>query len=245
MKRSFFHPMRNAVSAALTAAAIVVAASTQASILYFDEFTSIDDPIETALVNLGLSFTEVTNETDFNNEITSNPFDLVIFLEESLPRLSARTNVETFINGGGKAIYNSFTPGAFASVFDAVAGTVNSTNVTVTDPVLAAGLGSASFSLVNPTFGVFSVELTAASGGVTGGTLGGGSAVIFGNDGRTIMNGFLTETFPSLDDEVRFYENEISLLMGTTPVPLPASLPLAAAGLGLMAAVARSRRARA
>ena len=237
---------RFAVLACVFSAALFAAAdkAESAPVLYYDEFTLAADPIATALANLGHTTTEVTSEAAFVTALTSGSFDLVIFLEESTTHASARAAVATYLGGGGRVIYNTFSPGGFESGFEATAsGTINEIPVTILPP-LSSGLGSASFGLVNPTFGIYSVGYTPFGGGTALATFDSrDAAVILGNSGRTIINSMLTETFPSLTDEVQFYENEITLLLeGAAVVPEPSSLALAA--LGAFGLLTRARRRR-
>lgn len=64
-------------------------------------------------------------------------------------------------------------------------------------------------------------------------------AIVFGNNDRTIVNGFMNDTFRVNEQGKQLYINEINTLL-PTPVPEPTSLVLI--GTGLAAAAARLRR---
>jgi hypothetical protein len=111
--------------------------------------------------------------------------------------------------------------------------------VNVTSPALAAGLGTNPIALSNPGWGVFSMSMDEA-GGASAAIFGNGTdAIVVGSGGRTIINGFLNDTFPvgSFADGRTLYLNEIGLLL---VVPEPGGLVLF--GLGLLGLAAARRR---
>ena len=103
-------------------------------------------------------------------------------------------------------------------------------------------------TLVNPPPGWhhFSHGLAPLPGGTSAGTFASGdSAIMIGNGGRTIMNGFTNDVIPDPTGQ-QLYENEIQFLVGRSAsvVPEPCSLTLLSMG-GLSLLRFRRRRAKA
>ena len=105
----------------------------------------------------------------------------------------------------------------------------------MTDPGLAAGLSNP-VNLINPGWGVFATDMNGSAAAVFPNLA---AAIVSGNGGRTLFNGFLSDTFSDGAEGTQLYINEIGAVLGT-PVPEPASLLLF--GLGTLAAVRARRR---
>ncbi len=219
---------------------VVAAGQVQAgTILYFSDFTLGTDRMAQALANRvagGDSVTTVSSAAAFQAQLTGGGYDLGIFMVQgSSGYASAINSLGTFAIGGGKSIYADWSrnTGLAAQFGASFTGNTNQTQMTITDPSLLAGLANP-INLINPGWGVFSTGL---SGGVSAATFvgNGESAITIGNSGRSIVNGFLTDTFSNGAEGVRLYENQIGYLLDTTaPVPEPASLAV----FGIAACVA-------
>ena len=237
---------------AVVAGLAVAGAARAASILYYVDMVFGTDAMAHALVNVSASHAVTTAPTlrDFSREIASGAYDLGIFFQQNSAGRNYNTAIAalgTFVVGGGKAIYADWSRNATNGAnFDVgYTGDVNFTSLTVVDPALLAGLTNPvglSAPPTNPTWGFISFGLTGAAAATFE---GGQAAIVFGNEGRSITNGFLSDTFVVRAEGVRLYENEIGLLLGTPPVPLPAALPLFASALvGLTGLALLRQRAR-
>jgi hypothetical protein len=107
------------------------------------------------------------------------------------------------------------TRGALFGV--AYTGNRNQATVTIADGLLAAGVTNP-MSLTNPGWPVaFSMGMTVTAPGIAAATFPNGeAAIVVGNKGKTIINGFLTDT-PSIEsDGLALFENEIMTLLPFT-----------------------------
>jgi hypothetical protein len=207
-----------------------------APVLLFDDYVYANDVWGTALSGLGLSVTRVSNDTDFNAAITGS-YGLVVV---QFDNTSHSINLTDYLASGGKLIY-----GNWLSTDDATLGVMqgnsNVNNLDITTAALSNGLSSATQTLVNPTYGVYSHEL---SGGTSLASLGGQSGIVSTFGGNVLVNGFLGETLAATADEVRLYQNEVGLLNGApSDVPEPSTYATMGLGLALLAALTRKKGA--
>jgi len=207
------------------------------SILYFRDYVVGTDYMTTALnsrVSMGDTVYTAVSAADFQTQLQGGGYDLGIFFNQNWSRDTSAINARgSFVTGGGKAIYTDWTQnGSLAAQFGAsFTGNTNQSPITVTDAALGIGV-SGPINLSNPGWGVFSTALAGSQIAATFPNLEG--AVVIGNSGRSIVNGFLSDTFApgSVADGVQLYKNEIGLLLdGTREVPAPSSI-VALLGLG-------------
>ncbi len=214
------------------------------SFVYFNDHVVGTDRMAEALASLSgtNTVTTVTSSADFAAALSGGGYDLgILMIQNSGPSSYADgiNALSAFVNAGGKAIYTDWThDNGFASAFGVQwTGNVNQGQVTVTDAGLSAGISGGVLNLVNPGWGVFSMGLQDAT---VAHFESGEGAIAFGNDGRTIVNGFLTDTFVDGVGGKQLYVNEIEAVMGEH-VPDSASCLLLVC-LGMTGLLALRRR---
>ncbi|MHA4866930.1 PEP-CTERM sorting domain-containing protein [Duganella sp. PWIR1] len=214
------------------ASVAMASGASAANVLLFDDFIYANDVWGTALAGLGVNVTSVTDDNAFNAAIGGG-YDLVVV---QLDNEYHTLNLSGYLSGGGKLIY-----GNWQSIDDATVGVTqggaNEYGLQITSAALSAGLSSATQVLTNPTYGIFSREL---DGATSLATLGSYSGILQTYNDQIIVNGFLGETMALTSDEVRLYQNEVTLLMG--PVPEPSTYAMLGAGLVLLGVAARRKR---
>ena len=218
---------------ALLAATSIAGAADAATVLYRVDGNVGTDRMAQALSNLGYTVTATAGDL---SSFTLGNYDIVVYANQNngIPG-GDTTKLDAYIAGNGKVIFTTWTgtPPSLGANFD---GSTNGTSITV-GPLFNAGITNP-LTLTNPGWGVFSRGLTLTTG-TSAGTFGGSDAIVVGNGGRTIFNGFLTDT---LSSSVLF-ENQLGYLVnGTAVVPEPTSWAMLIAGFGLVGAAARRRR---
>jgi hypothetical protein len=220
------------------------------TILYFVDLNKGTDQMAAALAALsGTDTTTVASSPlDFAAKIATGSYDLGIFSQQFYADFSnpytntndfstALSALATFVSGGGKAIVDTWNPDGpnYVSAFGAdYTGNFNepAVNMTgfnsgVTNPV----------NLSNPGYATFSsgMSLDSLTGTSIAGTypLDGQAAVIVGNGGKSIVNGFLNDTAGTPGEQI--YENEINTLLPPGHgAPEPSSWSLLALGIALI-----------
>jgi PEP-CTERM motif len=225
------------------------------SILYFTDGTNATDQMAAALATLPYTVTQVSDPTVFATQIATGNYQLGIFSAQQRygPNYSAAlAALASFVQGPsqGKAIVDSwFTPlGSDLAPFGAtLTGDVNGPAVNLSD--FSAGITNPmAISNQVPQYEVFSDGLSLEPGAFSAGTFfdpgnssgtNGEVGVAVGNldssweaGGRSIVNGFLTDTAGSPGEQL--YINEIdALLTPATPTPTAAPEPATLTMLGI------------
>lgn len=202
-----------------------------APILIYDE-NSINSRAQAAATSLGLTFT-VGNVSDFNTLLTTGTWDLVVVdAPSSFPSLVPLIN---YINNGGAVImsfWNLNNEPALATAFDVSVSSSISTPQTVyrwdtTHPIFNSPNLLGDLASFSDLWGDNGDRLTVLGGGMgiagfTASPTVGQAAIVIGNNGRTIYNGFL---FDDLNNPAgtELIENQIQFILAQE-VPEPASL---------------------
>ena len=169
------------------------------SILYFTDANVGTDRMAAALAASGHPLTVATSLNDFAARIATGEFRLGILFQQNQSGAAydaAFAALAAHIAAGGAAIGADWTRnGTHSAPFSAIfTGAVNNNSVTVNAAVLSSGITNP-ILLTNPGWGVFSYGLTASSGASCDAVFGNAQcAIVTGNGGRTIFNGFLGDT---------------------------------------------------
>jgi hypothetical protein len=236
-------------TALLLVSVISVKPASAASVLYYRDYVIGTDAMEQALSALsssGNSVTIASDSTQFESLISNSTFDLGIFFAQGYSAdsyTSAINALGNFVSTGGKAIYadwsrNSGLAAQFGASF--TGGSPNQNQMTVQSPQL--GLGTYAFN--SPGWGIYTTGLAALPGSSVLATFpGSDAAIVRSGNGRSIVNGFLSDTFSDGTQGKALYTAQISSLLDQpTAVPTPALLPgLIGLGMGVL----RKRKAEA
>jgi hypothetical protein len=187
------------------------------SILYYVDDLSGTDYMAQALASQSGKHTTTTaiSPADFATQIATGSFDLGIYFNQfGFPDTAAVSALGAFVAGGGSAIYTDWSrDNGLAALFGAsYTGDMNNPSITVTHPKLAVGLTNP-ISLMNPGWSV--VFSMGVSGGVIAATFSDSNGAI-SITGKSIVNGFLSDTFTTGSEGVQLYVNEIQYLLATT-----------------------------
>jgi hypothetical protein len=224
----------------------------RADILYFSDYTVGTDSMSIALTQYaaahpGTNIYTTSSDTTFASQLASGKYNLAVFFVQgyySTLYPAGVSALQTFVAGGGRAIADNWAVPAgpsFLSSFGATfAGPVNNTQFTVTDPSLNPG----TYHLSNPGWGIFSYDLTPTSGTSAGNFTSNNSAIVVGNGGRTIVNGFLSDTLPT-NTGSGLYLAEINRVYGAKGTPEPSTITLFGVGAVGVAGCTWRRRKRA
>jgi hypothetical protein len=181
-----------------------------ARVLYYVDF-GFSYPFTTALANLGITATVATSYADFDSKLQAGGWDIVILLNQDLSDSSWITPLVNYVQAGGRAILTSWSQQqAAANAFGgSYTGNSNSSSITQTaSSPIWAGISNP-LTLHNPGWFTFSNGLAVTTGQSIGQFESGDSALIVGNDGRTILNGFQSDTPGDPAQRVQLAQNEI------------------------------------
>jgi hypothetical protein len=234
--------MRIRFSSAMAAVAIAAVSwalpAAATTVLYRNDLSLGTDQMAAALSALGLSVTTTSGDLSM---FTLSNYNLVVYFNQNSGTPAGDTAaLDSYIAGGGilvPIVVNHFA----AEVPTGVGGYTGNTNLSLltVGSQLDAGLMTNPLALTNPGWGIFSYGIT---GSVSAGTFeNGDSAIIIGNGGQTIFNGFLNDTFDSTNGPT-LYENEINLATMAAAVPEPATVALFGSALAGFAWLRRRSR---
>jgi hypothetical protein len=243
--------VRRLVAGVAVGSLFALAAASPASavaVLHFEDDSLGTSAVPGALSSLGLvgSTTFTSDVTTFNTLLDGGGWDLVIFGEQNSFDTfdDASGSLTPYVTGGGRLIATTWRDGGLGSLLEAVFVTSNAAQITTDAHPIFAGLG-ATIDLDNPGWGTFSISWGPTGSAVGLGSLGAGAAAILGNDGRTILNGPLFDTFDDLAQGEDYIANQIAFLLAVQQADVPEPGTLALVGLGVvLLGCARRRKTR-
>lgn len=220
------------LSAVAVAAIAAPSFANAASVLYRNDFNVGTDYMAQAIANLGLTATTTNGSI---SSFTLSNYDVVVYANQntSVPG-GDEAQLSAFISAGGRVIFANWLTTS-PTLESAYTGSSNLSSLTV-GALFSAGITNP-LSVVNPGWGTFALGLSATGGGVVAGSFGSDAAIIVGNAGKTIHNGFLTDTVAS----AKLYENELNYVLNGAGVPEPAAWAMMLAGFGLVGSAMRRR----
>lgn len=231
--------------------ALTVPTMASPQILLFDDNTN-NGNAQAALNSLALSHT-VGNAGTFNTLLGSASWDLVVVDCPSTPPGSWTTLIN-YISGGGKVVmsfwYLNGEPD-LASAFDVTAaGSFNTprdvhawdaSHPIFNSPSAVGDLTAWSDQWADDGDALIPINGAQGLAGFTALPSVGQAAIVLGNGGRTIYNGFVFDEF-SDSDGIPLVANEIAYLLGAAPViPAPGALLLGGFGAGIVSWLRRRR----
>ncbi|NJD56735.1 MAG: hypothetical protein FIA94_10075 [Nitrospirae bacterium] len=187
------------------------------NVLYWSDFTlGKSDYMAQALSALSPTHavTTAVSNADFEQKIVSGGWDLVIAAFQNFgPAGYSLTNFSDYLSNGGSTIYCDWTKNnTYGAMFDVTySGNQNQSSMNVTNALLKPGITNP-FDLVNPGWiSTFSMGMSTTTPGQVAATFpNGDAAIIIGSSGKTIANGFLTDT--TGPEGVQLFKNEILAL---------------------------------
>ncbi len=196
------------------ASALAPAQAHAGTVLYCNDYSLGTDHMANALSALSSvhTITSTASISACENYISGSAWDLVI--------LAIQNNNYTtpyfvaYVASGGRAILQDWTRDSTRGAAVGITyASVNSGSMTVTHPVLGAGLSSTSQSFTNPGWSIYTTGMSTTTGSAA--TFASGDMAIGINNASTaIINGFLTDTLVNAADAERLYINEIDFLIG-------------------------------
>ena len=216
--------------------AIAATGANAASLLYRVDALIDTDYLGAAVYGSGFSVTSTGGDL---SGFSLSDYDIVVYANQGnwvpggdLDALNA------YVAAGGKVIFDDWTGSNGFNGGQVFTGGTNQNSVTLSQFYDGVPIP---MTLHNPGWGIYSTSMLAGSGGVVAATFGDDSAaIVVGNGGRTIVNGFLSDTAWSQE----LYANELASLaaLSPSPTPEPASWAMMLGGFGMIGGALRSRK---
>jgi hypothetical protein len=221
--------------------------ATAGNILLYDDNTN-NQNAQAALADLGLAFT-LANSGNFNTLLTGEAWNLVILDLPSTTPSGGFGDLITHISGGGKALmsfWNLQGEAALAAAFEVSVASSFSSPVDVSawdgahaifnNPnLIALPLSSWVDDWADDGDRLNALGTAVALAGFTGAPAAGEAAIVLGNGGRTLYNGFLWDEFGTDQNGRNLIGNQVVFLLdGTSQVPEPSTFLLLSGGIGAL-----------
>lgn len=190
--------------------------------LVYVDYALVNDEVVSTLTSEGYTVTVATDWSNFNTLLAEGT-DLAVAFAQNSPATGglSYSTVESYISGGGKMIFATWSTAdlAFANLFEAnFTGNFNMTMVCSDYISLKRDITGGCFTLSNPGWTTFSLGLSPIGNGTVAATYSNGdAAIILGNNGNTIMLGYLSDT-PSV--KATAFSNVTNTLTTGLAVPI-------------------------
>lgn len=191
--------------------------------LVYVDYAHVNDEVVSTLTSEGYTVTVATDWSNFNTLLAGGT-DLAVAFAQHWSATSkglSYSTVESYISGGGKMIFATWSTAdlAFANLFEAnFTGNFNMTMVCSDYISLKKDITGDCFTLSNPGWEKFSFGLSPIGNGTVAATYSNGdAAIILGNNGNTIMLGYLSDT-PSV--KATAFSNVTNTLTTGLAVPI-------------------------
>jgi hypothetical protein len=213
------------------------------SVLWYTDDDQGTNVIPGGITLAGHTGTQATSSSDFNTQLSSSTWDAVIIGEQSDSLWSSvSAGLTTYLAGGGKIIGATWRSDGMSLFFDATVMATNQSPITTNAHAIWASLPS-TVSFTNPGWGTYSQTYSPNGTAVGTGAVGGGYGAIIGNDGNTILNAALFDSYANATEGERLVANELNYLIDDSAgVPEPGSWSLLAGGLAAVAVKMRRRK---
>lgn len=193
--------------------------------LVFVDYSHSNDGVVTALKDKDFVVTVASSWSDFSTKLSNGTYHLAVGFAQDYPAVNYGLDINAirnFIDDGGSMIFASWTTydASVLALFDAsFSGNINLSTVTITDAVVASGLTNP-FTLTNPSWGTYSRGLNALTGGEVLATFeNGDAAMVRGNNGHTIVLGYLSDTPTVAANRDEIFGNIALAAKVTVPIP--------------------------
>jgi hypothetical protein len=190
----------------------------------------VASPFEAALANLGQTFQRFSDEFSFNSAVNAANRATTLVIVDAPQNFYGFSSLAGFVNGGGRVLIQAHSfPGnpALGATFQIIIESRSSAPLPLynwTGSPLFADLPSPlTFTEINldeDAQRLHPVGDARAVAGFASAAASGQSAIVIGNSGRTIVNGFYVEAALSTANAVKFAQNEIAFLIGAIGPPL-------------------------
>jgi hypothetical protein len=222
------------------------------NILYYVDGTQSSDQMLAALdyyAAAGIhTYTKLTNVQDYGSELQSGAYDLGILMvqqtQSSTTEVTSAINaLGQFVDDGGLSIYTDWSRNdSLASLFDVEwqggsiyeSGNKNYQSMDITYADFALGM-SGQVDFTDQGWSNYNLAMTPLEGGTSAaayrvnGEPSDITAIALGNDGRSITNGMMNDTFEDPEQGEQLYINEIGYLL-PPHAPEPSTLLLFGTG---------------
>jgi hypothetical protein len=235
----------------LVALAVICGSLASADVLYWVDYTQGTGVVPGGITKAGLTGVAATSDDNFDTLLTTKTWDAVIISLQNSALLSLNPSILpdliSYVNKGGRLIGSDWYEGdtGFYALFQAGLVDVNNPSVTNDGSALFNAI-TGDIGLANPNliYGTFDRSYSAQAGGTGFGPSGttGGFGIIQGNNGRTFLNGPLTDTYVDVSQGQQLIANELTGSAVENPVPEPATFVLLLGAVGGLMLIRKNKK---